>query len=109
MCVGVCGLGCMPVFRGWGVLASQSNPNLAKFGGGWPVSIFVKLCVLILSARLVSLCGALQIVRCSNEVSGPGLATRSPGPRSYILLSEKEEPPSRPSPLPAVNESVQGE
>ena len=43
------------------------------------------------------------------ESSGPGLITRSPGPRSYMLLSEKGEPPSRPSPLPAVNESVQGE
>ena len=94
LCVGVGGLSGVPVCRGWGVLASQSNPNLAKFGGGWPVSIFVKLCVLILSARLVSLCGALQIVRCSTEGSGPGRITRSPGPRSYILLSEKEEPPA---------------
>ena len=78
MCVGVGALSGVPVCRGWGVLASQSNPNLAKFGGGWPVSIFVKLCVLILSARLVSLCGALEVVRCSAlgsrpVVQGPGV------------------------------------
>ena len=68
VCTSLCVCGCVwsglhASFRGWGVLASQSNPNLAKFGGGWPVSIFVKLCVLILSARLVSLCCALQVVR----------------------------------------------
>ena len=63
VCGGVCVVGVACQFFGMGVLASQSNPNLAKFGGGWPVSIFVKLCVLILSARLVSLSCAPQVVR----------------------------------------------
>ena len=55
MCVGVGGLSGVPVCRGWGVLASQSNPNLAKFGGGGQCRFCEAVCSLILSAMLVSL------------------------------------------------------
>ena len=89
MCTSFCVCGCVwsglhASFSGMGVRASQSNPNLAKFGGGGQCRFCEAVC-----SDLVCDAGQSEIVTLSSrsvlkKSSGLGLTTHSPGPRSYI-------------------------